>query len=210
MYEIGHIADVIDIILFKYNYIDNRLFNLCKKYSHRVYDDGSIVVSTNTVHIIVEKFFEKESASASMMPSEQVYKSANTIYFINKLFIEMPNIKWVKMTQNKNRIYSRVVDQSDLGPVIKFTFKIIHGTIKLYEYFEEDEIKIFNKYVESLDLFKEKPYAHVETSLLLNHIETILQTNALDENAEILVAFLDLFDMKLESDNPALLLVTDY
>jgi hypothetical protein len=77
MTQIGHIADVIDIILFRYNYIDNKFFNLCKKHSHRTYDDGSIVVSTNTVNNIVKKFFEKESASANMMPAEQAYKSAN-------------------------------------------------------------------------------------------------------------------------------------
>jgi hypothetical protein len=38
----------------------------------------------------------------------------------------------------------------------------------------------------------------------------MLAMDAFDENSEVLVLFLDLFDMKLESDNPDVLLVTDY
>jgi hypothetical protein len=210
MLQPGQIADVIDIILFKYNYIDNRLFSLCKKHAYRKYDDGSIVVPVKTVVAVVEKFFEKELISTSMMPSDQAYKSANTIFFIDKLFLEMPNIKWIKMTLNTNRIYSRVVDQPELGPTIKFTFKIIHCTIKLYEYFNEDEIKIFNKYIEPLGLFKEKPYARISTMKLIDQLEMAIETNVFSENSEILIAFLDLFDMKLENDNPDVLLITDY
>jgi hypothetical protein len=183
MFRPGQIADVIDVIVFKYNYIDNRLFNLCKKHAYRKYEDGSIVVSAHTI---------------------------NTIYFIEKLFVEMPNVKWVKMNLNKNRIFSRVIDQIEIGPTIKFTFKVIHCTIKLHEFFDEEQLKIFNKYVEPLGLFKDKPYTRIRTIKLLEELESMLAMDAFDENSEVLVLFLDLFDMKLESDNPDVLLVTDY
>lgn len=210
MFQPGQIADVIDVIVFKYNYIDNRLFNLCKKHAYRKYEDGSVVVSANTIKIILEKYFEKELVACSMMPIELAYKSANTIFFVDKLFQEMPNVKWVKMTLNKNRIYSRVVDQVEVGPTIKFTFKIIHCTVRLHEYFDEDQLRIFNSYVKPLGLFKEKPYTRIKTIKLLEHLEIILANNAFNEDSEVLVLFLDLFDMKLESDNPDVLLVTDY
>lgn len=210
MFRPGQIADVIDVIVFKYNYIDNRLFNLCKKHAYRKYEDGSIVVSAHTINAIVEKYFEKELIAASMMPSDQAYKSANTIYFIEKLFVEMPNVKWVKMNLNKNRIFSRVIDQAEVGPTIKFTFKVIHCTIKLHEFFDEEQLKIFNRYVEPLGLFKDKPYTRIRTVKLIDDLEAVLATDAFNENAEVLVLFLDLFDMKLESDNPDVLLVTDY
>lgn len=210
MFQTGQIADVIDIVVFKYNYIDNRLFNLCKKYAYRKYDDGSIVVSAHTINAVVEKYFEKELIASSMMPLDQAYKSANTIFFIEKLFKEMPNVKWIKINLNANRIYSRVVDQAEIGPTIKFTFKIIHCTIKLHEYFNEDQLKIFNSYVKPLGLFKDKPYARIKTIKLLEHLEILLAKDVFNEDAEVLVSFLDLFDMKLESDDPDVLLVTDY
>lgn len=210
MFQPGQIADVIDVIVFKYNYIDNKLFNLCKKHAYRKYEDGSVVISAQAIQIIIEKFFEKESIAASMMPLDQAYKSANTIFFIEKLFKEMPNVKWIKMTLNTNRIYSRVVDQVEVGPTIKFTFKIIHCTIRLHEYFDEEQLKIFNRYIEPLGLFKEKPYARIKTIKLIDDLEAVLATDAFNENAEVLILFLDLFDMKLESDNPDVLLVTDY
>lgn len=210
MFQTGQIADVIDVIVFKYNYIDNRLFNLCKKHAYRKYEDGSIVISAHTINAIIEKYFEKESIASAMMPLDQAYKSANTIFFIDRLFKEMPNVKWIKMTLNTNRIYSRLVDQAEVGPTIKFTFKIIHCTIRLHEYFNEEQLKVFNSYIEPLGLFKEKPYTRISTIKLINDLEIILSNHAFNENAEVLATFLDLFDTKLESDNPDVLLVTDY
>lgn len=210
MFQTGQIADVIDVIVFKYNYIDNRLFNLCKKHAYRKYEDGSIVISAHTINVIIEKYFEKESIASAMMPLDQAYKSANTIFFIDRLFKEMPNVKWIKMTLNTNRIYSRLVDQAEVGPTIKFTFKVIHCTIRLHEYFDEEQLKTFNKYIEPMGLFKEKPYARIRTIKLIDDLEVILANNAFNEDSEVLVLFLDLFDMKLESDNPDVLLVTDY
>jgi hypothetical protein len=206
----GKIADVIDVVLFRYNYIDSRLYNLCKTKAVRKNSDGSIVVSYQVVNAILNAYFEKEVLASEMMPVEVAYKSATTIYFLKRLFSEMPNIKWVKLSLNKNRIYSRITDQQDLGPTIKFTFKIIHCTLRLHEVFEEEDLKTFNRLIEPLNLFKDKPYTRIKAVKLLDKVESILATMGFEQDAEVLAIFLDLFDAKLESDNPDVLLVTDY
>lgn len=206
----GQLADIIDVILFRYNYIDSRLHNLCKRYAVKKYPDGTVVVSGQILNAIMDKHFEKEVLASEMMPMEVAYKSANTIFFLKKLFVEMPNIKWVKLSLNKNRIYSRVVDQHEVGPTIKFTFKIIHCSVRLHEFFDEEQLKTFNKMIEPLGFFKEKPYIRIKAVKLLDKVEAILATSAFNEDAEVLAIFLDLFDAKLESDNPDVLLVTDY
>lgn len=206
----GTLADVIDVILFRYNYLDSKLYNLCKRYAVKKYSDGSIVVSKQIIDAILDKHFEKEVLASEMMPVEVAYKSANTIYFLKRLFVEMPNVKWVKVSQNKNRMYSRVVDQQEMGQTIKFTFKIVHCSLRLHEVFDEEQLKTFNKLVEPLGFFKEKPYIRIKAVKLLDKVEAMLATMAFNEEAEVLATFLDLFDMKIESDNPDVLLVTDY
>jgi hypothetical protein len=139
-------ADVVDIVLFKYNYNDNKLWTgIRNKIDFLSPDKNSIIVTKDQLLDFIEREFPNEINLFNSVGFEVMHKEVNSIFFITKLLTQMKHLRWIKLTLNKNRTYTRLTKDEGGHDTIKFGFKILHLTLKTFEIFDEDEVVIFNK-----------------------------------------------------------------
>lgn len=218
-YSTFNTVDVIDIILYKYNYYDNRIWTGIKnQMNYMAVNEQSILVSPSSLKEYVEKTYPNELNKFKSIGSEFLHKDANSIYFLNLLLSQMQKLKWVKLTLDKSKNYSRLVSDGASSTRINFSYKILHVTLRLFELFEEDELVDFNEILKQCNLLGEnKPYERHKLDQIVLKLETWLnaaelhvEDDTIDEKIELVSMILDIIEPKLEGDNPEVLLVTDY
>lgn len=209
-------TDIIDVILFKYNYYDNKIWTGVKnKIDYVEVDNQSILVSPKELKKYIENTYPNEINKFKSIGSEFLHKDANSIYFISMMLKEMSRLKWIKLTLDKSKNYSRMIDDKEHGKKITFSFKVLHVTFRLFEMFDEEELKNLNLILKKLNiLFDNKPYHRHKLVNVLNRLDRWVEEQALNTaNAHIvepILIFLDSIEEKLEGDNPEVLIVTDY
>lgn len=210
-------ADIIDVILFKYNYYDYKIWTgLKNKVRYIQMNEQSILVSPKHLKEYIEETYPNELNKFKSIGSEFLHRDANSIYFLNTMLNTMGRLKWVKLTLDKSKNYSRMVSQSpNSGAQITFSFKVLHVTYRLFEMYDEDEIKIVNKIFKGLNILEEnKPYQRHKLATVLRKLDAYIEQSAMEnvdaEYVEPILMFLDTIEDKLEGDNPEVLLVTDY
>lgn len=207
-------TDIIDVILFKYNYYDFKIWTGAKnKLNYIEVNDQSILVSPKDLKKYIESTYPNELNKFKSIGSEFLHKDANSIYFFNTMLKEMSRLKWIKLTLDKSKNYSRMIDDKVNGPRITFSFKVLHVTYKLFEMFDEDELKVFNSILTDLQILEpNKPYKRHKLNYILTKLDNFIEQQALNHTAEVepVLIFLDSVEEKLEGDNPEVLLVTDY
>lgn len=209
-------TDIIDVILFKYNYYDNKIWTGVKnKIDYIEVDNQSILVSPKELKKYIENTYPNEINKFKSIGSEFLHKDANSIYFISMMLKEMSRLKWIKLTLDKSKNYSRMIDDKEHGKKITFSFKVLHVTFRLFEMFDEEELKNLNLILKKLNiLFDNKPYHRHKLVNVLNRLDRWVEEQALNTaNAHIvepILIFLDSIEEKLEGDNPEVLIVTDY
>ena len=212
-------VDVIDIILYKYNYYDNKIWTGIKnQMDYITVNEQSILVSPVSLKEYVEKTYPNELNKFKSIGSEFLHKDANSIYFLNVLLSQMNKLKWIKLTLDKSKNYSRLIADSNQAPKINFSYKILHITIKLFELFQEDELIGVNSILNNLGLLEEgKQYQRHKLDKIilkldnwLNHADSMNSDEITDSNINSISLLLDIIEAKLEGDNPEVLLVTDY
>ena len=209
-------VDVIDIILYKYNYYDNKIWTGVKnKMDFIPVNEQSVLISPTLLKDYIDKAYPNELNKFKSIGSEFLHKDANSIYFMHLMLSQMKHLKWVKLTLDKSKNYSRLVADGTGEKRISFSYKILHATFRLYNIFDEDEdFEGINKILYSIDLLsKGKPYKRHKLSDMLDKLEMWMEANALDfdnELVECIGILLDTIEPKMEGDNPEVLLVTDY
>lgn len=209
-------TDIIDVILFKYNYYDNKIWTGVKnKMNYIDVDSQSILVSPKDLKKYIEETYPNEINKFKSIGSEFLHKDANSIYFISMMLKEMSRLKWIKLTLDKSKNYSRMVDDKETGKRITFSFKVLHVTFRLFEMFDEEELKNLNSILKKLNiLFDNKPYHRHKLVNVLNKLDRWVEEQALNTASahivEPILIFLDSIEDKLEGDNPEVLIVTDY
>ena len=216
-------ADVVDIVLFKYNYNDNKLWTgIRNKIDFLSPDKNSIIVTKDQLLDFIEREFPNEINLFNSVGFEVMHKEVNSIFFITKLLNQMKHLRWIKLTLNKNRTYSRLTKDEGGLDTIKFGFKILHLTLKTFEIFDEDEVVIFNKVLHEQRILDEGvPYKRLKLNDLLDRLDRWLivadkgKIKELSDNemdvVDTISIMLDMMsDPKLGGDNPEVLLVTDY
>jgi hypothetical protein len=125
--------------------------------------------------------------------------------------MEMKNLQYIKFTLNTDKSYSRLI-QVDGKKVLQFGFKVITATLRLSDLYEDDELPIVNKIIESLGIISERSnYTRIFASELASKIDTFLQDIDEDDfDSGIVADILDVLEGKLEPENTLLLLITDY
>lgn len=216
-------ADVVDIVLYKYNHTDNRVWTGVKNSVEYLKPDNfSVIITKQQLKDFLYSQFLNEINLFNSAGSEVLHKEVNSIFFMINMLKEMEHLRWIKLSLNKNSSYSRVVTDPAGLQTIKFGYKILHMTLKTFDIFDEDEMVIFNKVLHSQKIIEEGiPYRRLKLNVLLDRLDewltkadkgTIrdLGDNELDVIDTISIMLDMMGDPKITGDNPEVLLVTDY
>jgi hypothetical protein len=174
-------TDIIDVILFKYNYYDNKIWTGVKNQIDYIdVDNQSILVSPKELKKYIENTYPNEINKFRSIGSEFLHKDANSIYFISMMLKEMSRLKWIKLTLDKSKNYSRMIDNKETGKRITFSFKVLHVTFRLFEMFDDEELKNLNVVLKKLNiLYDNKPYHRHKLVNVLNRLDRWVEEQAL-------------------------------
>lgn len=204
-------CDVIDVTLFKFNHIDNLIWTKClNQVDYAVVNDDSILVTPYQIKLMLDLNFKRELMKIRAITPELIHRDANSIYFLNKILEDFERLKWIKLTLSKSRHFSRSVEINS-EKQIKYSFKILKATLRLNEYLTIDQIESINPILKQLNIISDKQYSRIKAMDIIASLDKALNFLDLsDEQADILAMTMDILSFKIESDNPEILLVTDW
>jgi hypothetical protein len=206
------ICDVIDVTLYKFNYYDNLIWTKClNQIDYAVVNEDSILITPHQLRVLFDLNFERDLRKIEATTAELIHKDANSLYFLDKIITEFNRLKWIKLSLAKSRKFSRVVETNG-NRTIRYSFKVLKTTLRLNEIFNPKDIQILNPILKQLDLIKDTQYNRVSAHMILNKLDSAIN-GLLDLNeheVELLATLIDIFEFKVEQDNPEVLLVTDW
>lgn len=210
--EFSNLPTSIDITLFKYNYIDNQLWNrIYNELDYIQVDDDSMIVSTEVLIELLNKYYSPMLVKIGTVSSDFLHKEVNTIYFLIMILQQMEKLLFIKFTRSYQKKFSRMIEV-DGQKTLRFDFKILTITLRLADFFTGSELNILNKYLVKEEIMKDGiPFMSYRLSEFLDKIDQLIET--IDEDlaaGDLLAGILDIIEHRLESDNPNVLVVTDY
>jgi hypothetical protein len=203
-------SEVVDITLYRYNLVDNKIWAILKNSElHKKLSDNSVLVSADTLKTILLTNFRKEINRVESLHSSVVHKEATSVYFIWKMLEDLVGLRWVKFTLNSNVTYNRVVDIDDMKS-IKYSVKVIRGTIRLFDLFKAGQLPLVNSVLNKADVLRPKQqFTIIKIEDLISKLDKLLSEN----NSSEIVTPIGFILQEIEPyqiDNPELLLVTDF
>ena len=203
-------AEVVDITLYRYNSVDNRIWAMLKgSEAHKSLSKHSVLVSNETLKEILLTHFKKEINRVESLHSSIVHKEATSVYFLWKMLDDLLGLRWVKFTLNTNVAYNRVVDIDDMK-TIKYSVKVIRGTLRMFDIFNQAQLPLINSILHKANILRPKQqFTIIKTEDLVTKLDILLNKNNSSEIATPINAILAEID-HYQTDNPELLLVTDF
>lgn len=203
-------SEVVDITLYRYNSVDNRIWAILKNSEvHKVLSDQSILVSAESLKSILLANFKKEINRVESLHGSIVHKEATSIYFLWKMLEDLLGLRWVKFTLNTNVAYNRVVDIDDMK-TIKYSVKVIRGTLRMFDIFTTAQLPLINTILYKADVLKpNQQFTIIKADDLVTKLDILLAKNNSSEIAtpvNVLLTEIEAY----QTDNPELLLVTDF
>lgn len=207
-------AEIVDVIFYRYNSVDSKLWGLIKNNSRsRTIDKDIILVSKDDLRNIIINNFKSEINKFRAIEGAIVYKEANSIYFMWKVIQEMDSLSWIKINLNKNAAYTRIVtngDPEEGAKTLKFSIKTIRGTFRTFDYFNRHQLPLVNSILYSTGILEQgMHYGVIKLVDMLAELDLYLSMNNTTEVLEIVSIFMDNLE-DYEIDNPETLVVTDY
>lgn len=206
-------CDVIDVTLHKFNYYDNLIWTKClNQIDYTIINEDAILVTPRQLQLLFEYNFERELRKLEATTSELIHKDANSLYFLDKIINEFTRLKWIKLSLSRSRHFSRLTEMNG-NKTIRYSFKILKTTLRLNEVFEDKDIKILNPILSKLGLIDNNlQYKRVSVNSIISRIDSAINggMELSDYDVELLASLLELFEFKVEQDNPEVLLVTDW
>ena len=211
-FEFSSMPTAIDVTLYKYNYIDNKLWaQIQNDIDFIELGNDSVMVSTSQLKLILDTYYQSSINKIKSVGSDFMHKEINTVFFLFQILLEMENLQYVKFTLNKDKKYTRIIE-NDGVKMIQFSFKLLTATLRLYDLYDELELQSVNKILEELEILEhEIPYARLNAKDLYDTILFYLEEkDPEDAEAGIITDILDILESKIEKEDPLLLLITDY
>jgi hypothetical protein len=211
-FDLSLMPTAVDVALYKYNYIDNKLWTQIQNDTHFIpISDESVMVSTSQLKALLEINYLSTINKIKTVGSDVIHKEINSVFFLYQMCLEMENLQYVKFNLHKDKSYSRMINIED-KKVLQFSFKVITATLRLFDLYTEDELPHVNKILEEIGvLYPEKPYNRVFASELSDKIDMYVESHSEDDhNAGIVLDILDILEAKMEVENSLILLITDY
>ena len=84
-----------------------------------------------------------------------IHKEATSVYFIWQILQTMNNLKYIKVNLNKNSSYNRIV-KVDQVKTIKYDIKVLRGSVRMFDLFNEHELKLSNVVLQKAGLLQQK------------------------------------------------------
>lgn len=208
-YDLSLLPTAIDITLYKYNYIDNKIFTqLNNQVDFIQVDPDSIIVSSDQLKIFLEENYQSELNKFKSIGVDIIHKEINSTFFLHKMCEEMENLKYIKITLNKKKDYNRTVEL-DGNKVLQFNFKIMTATIRLSDIFSDKDLLSANRALEKIGILRDgTPFVRIKGK----DLGSLIDSNMEDENLDFapLLDILDILEHKMEQDDSLILLITDY
>jgi len=203
-------AEVVDITLYRYNSVDNRIWAILKNSeAHKKMSKHSILVSSDSLKEILLAHFRKEINRVESLHSSIVHKEATSVYFLWKMLEDLLGLRWVKFTLNSNVAYNRVVDIDDMK-TIKYSVKVVRGTLRMFDIFNPAQLPLINTILHKAHVLKQnQQFTIIKVEDLMTKLDILLAKNNSSEIATPVNAILAEID-QYHTDNPELLLVTDF
>lgn len=202
--------EILSITLYRYSSLDTRLYTLiidnCKLRKHK----NTILVRKRDVEIILKSHFKKEIEKIPLISDAILHKEANTIYFLNKIINEMPNLRWFQISYENNVRYTRVIESELTGEkILNFVFKVVRGSFRTFDFFKEDEMEFVNYVLKEIGCIKDLHYNLVKLKSLITRLENLQDSNNDDNIRNVCARMLGEFQ-DWTSDDPEALIITDY
>lgn len=203
-------SEVTDIVLYRYNSIDSKIWSLIRKTnSFRNLDSDSILVEASAVRSILVNHFRREINKFQAIETAMIYKEATSTYFIWRMLEDMPNLRWIKIDYIKNAGYSRIVTVDEMK-TIKFSIKIIRGSFRTFDYFSNQELPHVNMILLRSGILKNnKHYNTIKLQPMLRSLDIFLSEHNTSENAAVIMRIIEVLEA-YENDDPEVLVITDY
>jgi len=211
-FEFSSMPTAIDVTLYKYNYIDNKLWaQIQNDLDFIELGNDSIMVSSSQLKVILDRYYQNSINRIKSVGSDFLHKEINTVFFLYQLLMEMENLQYIKFTLSKDKKYSRIVENSGVK-MIQFSFKLLTATFRLFDLYEDDELPYVNEILEELDILEPGvPYTRLNAKELYDTILFYLEEkDPEDIEAGIVTDILDILESKIEKEDPLILLITDY
>ena len=203
-------SEVVDVTLYRYNSIDNRIWAILKNYEgHKKLSKDSVLVSSESLKTLLLAHFRKEINRVESLHSSIVHKEATSVYFLWKMIEDLVGLRWVKFTLNSNVSYNRIVDIDEMK-TIKYSVKVIRGTIRLFDIFTPAQLPLINTILQKAKVLKkDQQFTIIKADEFVTKLDILLAKNNSSEIATPVNALLSEIDA-YQTDNPELLLVTDF
>ena len=211
-FEFSSMPTAIDVTLYKYNYIDNKLWAQIQNDTDFIeLGNDSIMISASQLKFVLDTYYQNSINRIKSVGSDFIHKEINTVFFLFQILLEMENLQYIKFTLNKDKKYSRIIE-TDGVKMIQFSFKLLAATFRLYDLYEDTELPLVNKILEELEIFEEGiPFARLNAKELYDSILFYLEEkDPEDLEAGIVTDILDILESKIEKEDPLILLMTDY
>ena len=211
-FEFSSMPTAIDVTLYKYNYIDNKLWaQIQNDIDFIELGNDSIMVSSSQLKFVLDTYYQNSINRLKSVGSDFIHKEINTVFFLYQILIEMENLQYIKFTLNKDKNYTRIIEVDGIK-MIQFSFKLLTATLRLYDLYEDNELPLVNQILEELEILEPgTPYTRLNAKELYNSILVYLEEKDPDDiEAGIVTDILDILESKIEKEDPLLLLITDY
>ena len=203
-------TEIIDITLYKYNSIDLKLWGIINRDSKtRKTGENSVLVSKDRMLSYLNNEFSRDVNRFHSVSDTNIHKEATSIYFIWQIFQTMPNLRYVRVNLNLNSSYNRIVSV-DQVKTIKYDIKVLRGSIRTFDMFIPNELHLANRVlVKSGLLNQSETFKVFRLKDFLNALDLYQHENNTVETLGVTNAFINSLEHH-ESDNPEMLLITDW
>jgi hypothetical protein len=203
-------TEVINITLYKYNSIDLKLWGIINRdLKSRSTGEDSRLVTKDRMLEYLNYAFQSDLNRFHTVSDVNIHKEATSVYFIWQILQTMHNLKYIKVNLNKNSSYNRIV-KVDQVKTIKYDIKVLRGSVRMFDLFNEHELKLSNAILQKAGLLKEKQkFGIFKLAEFLRALDLYQDANNTTEVLGVTNAFIQTLE-GYENDNPEILLITDW
>tara|TARA_R110001599_G_scaffold167251_1_gene357155 strand:- start:7093 stop:7743 length:651 start_codon:yes stop_codon:yes gene_type:complete len=201
----------IEFILYKFDSIDSQIISKVK----RECTNFSIDKNKNHYMVTVDDFIDAINTSPRLKAEIEKWSinstdaNVNSVYFLVDIMNRLTNLQWISFKISTSKNFTRLIKYDD-SELVSFRFNIIEGQFDLSKLMERKDLDQFNRKCIEIGIMENKylnrrPYFYM-TALVLMETLVLMDMEGNYKSKKIL----DLIDPKLETDNPMLLVKTDY
>lgn len=203
-------TEVIDITLYKYNSIDLKLWGIINRdVKARTAGEDSMVVTKDRMLEYLNYGFKPDLNRFHTVSEINIHKEATSVYFIWQILQTMNNLKYIKVNLNKNSSYNRIV-KVDQVKTIKYDIKVLRGSVRMFDLFNEHELKLSNVVLQKAGLLQQKQkFGVFKLADFLRTLDLYQDNNNTADVLGVTNAFIQTLE-GYENDNPEILLITDW